>query len=208
MTITYEYEGALYVNLTNKCNCACEFCLRQGKSEGSIYTEDSLWLEREPTRQEALDSFLRRDVPSYREIVFCGYGEPMMRAHMLVKTAEYIKAKTNMKIRINTNGLIAFMEPLFDISTLKYKIDKVSISLNASNPDKYFQITNPKYGLPSYNAMLNFALRVQEFVPDVSFTIVDMDLDEEEIEKCRERAKDLGLPLRIRHYVKDNVKYE
>ena len=31
MTITYEYEGALYVNLTNKCNCNCEFCLRHGK---------------------------------------------------------------------------------------------------------------------------------------------------------------------------------
>ena len=43
MTITYEYEGALYVNLTNRCNCNCEFCLRHGKKEGSIYTEDSLW---------------------------------------------------------------------------------------------------------------------------------------------------------------------
>ena len=50
MTITYEYEDALYVNLTNKCNCNCEFCLRHGRKEGSIYTEDSLWLEREPTR--------------------------------------------------------------------------------------------------------------------------------------------------------------
>ena len=58
MTITYEYEGALYVNLTNKCNCNCEFCLRHGKAEGSIYTEESLWLEREPTRQEALDDLL------------------------------------------------------------------------------------------------------------------------------------------------------
>ena len=62
MTITYEYEDALYVNLTNKCNCNCEFCLRHGRAQGSIYTEDSLWLEREPTRQEALDSFLSRDV--------------------------------------------------------------------------------------------------------------------------------------------------
>ena len=45
MTITYEYEDALYVNLTNRCNCNCEFCLRHGKAQGSIYTEDSLWLE-------------------------------------------------------------------------------------------------------------------------------------------------------------------
>ncbi len=113
-----------------------------------------------------------------------------------------------MKIRINTNGLISFIDPLFDLSSLKYKIDKVSISLNASDPDKYYQLTNSQYGLPSYNSMLNFALRVQEYVPDVSFTIVDCDLDEEEIEKCKERAKDCGIPLRIRHYVRDNVKYE
>ena len=51
MTITYEYEGALYVNLTNRCNCNCEFCLRHGKKEGSIYTEDSLWLERDQLKE-------------------------------------------------------------------------------------------------------------------------------------------------------------
>ncbi len=206
MTIFYKFDGKLYANITNQCPCACKFCIR--KNGDSVGGCDSLWLEHEPSYEEIIAAFDSFDKAGLDELVFCGYGEPMMRAHMLVKVTEYVKANTNMKIRINTNGLIAFMEPLFDISSLKYKIDKVSISLNASNPDKYFQITNPKYGLPSYNAMLNFALRVQEYVPDVSFTIVDMDLDEEEIEKCKERAKDLGLPLRIRHYVKDNVKYE
>ncbi len=93
MTITYEYEGALYVNLTNKCNCNCEFCLRHGRKEGSIYTEDSLWLEREPTRQEALDSFLSRDVCSYREIVFCGYGEPTYRIDDIVWLVDQLKER-------------------------------------------------------------------------------------------------------------------
>ena len=98
MTITYEYEDALYVNLTNKCNCACEFCLRQGKAQGSIYTEDSLWLEREPTRQEALDSFLSRDVCSYREIVFCGYGEPTYRLDDLLWLVDRLKEKFGDKL--------------------------------------------------------------------------------------------------------------
>ena len=93
MTITYEYEGALYVNLTNKCNCNCEFCLRHGRKEGSIYTEDSLWLEREPTRQEALDSFLSRDVCAYREIVFCGYGEPTYRIEDILWLVDRLKER-------------------------------------------------------------------------------------------------------------------
>lgn len=35
MTISYEYEGALYVNLTNRCDCACVFCLRHNGHKGS-----------------------------------------------------------------------------------------------------------------------------------------------------------------------------
>ena len=105
MTITYEYEGALYVNLTNKCNCNCDFCLRHGKAQGSIYTEDSLWLEHEPSRQEAMDSFLSRDVCSYREIVFCGYGEPAERLKDLLEVAAWLKKNYTVKTRINTNGL-------------------------------------------------------------------------------------------------------
>ena len=50
-TISYEYEGSLYVNLTNRCDCACVFCLRHNGHKGSIYADD-LWLEHEPTRQE------------------------------------------------------------------------------------------------------------------------------------------------------------
>lgn len=206
MTIFYEFDGKLYANITNKCPCACTFCIR--KNSDSVGVNDSLWLEHEPSFEEIKEAFDGFDKTGLSELVFCGYGEPMMRADILLQTAEYVKANTDMKIRINTNGLVALMNPHFDISSLKYKIDKVSISLNASNPDKYFQITNPKYGLPSYNSMLNFALRIQEFVPEVSFTIVDCDLGEEETELCKERARDVGIPLRIRHYVKDNEKYE
>lgn len=206
MTIFYKFDGKLYANITNKCPCACTFCIR--KNGDGVGGSDSLWLDHEPSFEEIREAFDGFDKTGLTELVFCGYGEPMMRADILLETAEYVKANTDMTIRINTNGLVALMNPSFDISSLKFKIDKVSISLNASDPDKYSRITNPKYGLPSYNSMLNFALRIQEFVPDVSFTIVDCDLDREEIELCKERARDAGIPLRIRHYVRDNERYE
>lgn len=206
MTIFYGFDGKMYANITNMCPCNCAFCIR--KNGDGVGDSESLWLDHEPTLEEIIEAFESFDKTGIDELVFCGYGEPMMRAEIVLKTAEYVKENTNMKIRINTNGLIALMNPHFDISALKYKIDKISISLNASDPDRYFKITDPKYGLPSYNSMLNFALRIQEFVPDVSFTIVDFELEEEEIERCRQRAKDCGVPLRIRHYVTDNEKYE
>lgn len=206
MTIFYKFDGKLYANITNRCPCSCTFCIR--KNSDSVGENDSLWLEHEPSLEEVKKAFDEFDKSDLDELVFCGYGEPMMRAELMLQTAEYVKSVSNMKIRINTNGLAALMNPDFDISRLKYKIDSVSISLNASDPDKYLMITNSQYGLPSYNSMLNFALRVQEFVPEVVFTIVDCGLEEGEIEKCRERAKDCGVPLRIRHYVTDNEKYE
>lgn len=206
MTIFYKFDGKLYANITNRCPCSCTFCIR--KNSDSVSRNDSLWLEHEPSFEEVKKAFDEFDKTGLSELVFCGYGEPMMRSELMLQTAKYVKSVSSMKIRINTNGLAAFMNPDFDISRLKYKIDSVSISLNASDPDKYLLITNSKYGLPSYNSMLNFALRVQEFVPEVVFTIVDCGLEEDEIEKCRERAKDCGVPLRIRHYVTDNEKYE
>lgn len=50
MTITYPVKTGIYVNMTNRCPCACTFCLRHN-GEG-VYGSDSLWLEREPTVQE------------------------------------------------------------------------------------------------------------------------------------------------------------
>ena len=181
MTITYEYEGALYVNLTNKCNCNCEFCLRHGKKEGSIYTEDSLWLEREPTRQEALDSFLSRDVCSYREIVFCGYGEP--------------------PVRINTNGHANLIQGRDVIPDLKGRIDTLSISLNANNAAEYVALCHPVQGEAAYQAMLDFAQEAKDYVPHVVFTVVDNGTAPEEIEESRRIAERLGVRLRVRSYI-------
>ena len=204
MTITYEYEGALYVNLTNKCNCNCEFCLRHGKAQGSIYTEDSLWLEREPTRQEALGSFLSRDIPSYREIVFCGYGEPTYRLNDLLWLVDELKALYGEKlppIRINTNGHANLINGRDVCPELKGRIDTLSISLNSDNAKDYTDLCHPVQGEEAYQAMLDFADEAKHYVPHVVMTIVDKDKTPEEIEHCKQIAADLGVTLRIRSFI-------
>ena len=204
MTITYEYEGALYVNLTNKCNCNCEFCLRHGKAQGSIYTEDSLWLEREPTRQEAMDSFLSRDICSYREIVFCGYGEPTYRLDDLLWLVDELKSRFGDKlppVRINTNGHANLINGRNVCPELKGRIHTLSISLNSTNAADYVALCHPIQGEAAYHAMLNFARESAAFVPEVILTIVDKDKTTDEIEQCKAIAADLGVKLRIRSFI-------
>ena len=204
MTITYEYEDALYVNLTNKCNCNCAFCLRHGKAQGSIYTENSLWLEREPTRQEALDSFLSREVCSYREIVFCGYGEPTYRMDDILWLVDELKARFGISlppVRINTNGHAALILGRDVCPELAGRIHTLSISLNASNAADYVAMCRPVQGEDAYQSMLDFARRAKDYVPHVVLTIVDKDKTPEEIDLCRKIAADLGVELRIRSFI-------
>lgn len=204
MTIFYKFEGKLYANITNKCPCACVFCLR--KNGDSIAGNDSLWLEHEPDYDEIIAAFEAFDKTGIDQLVFCGYGEPMSRAELLIKVAEYVKSHSAMKIRINTNGLVNFIDPAFDVYSMKDVIDSVSISLNAPNPESYLEVTKPRFGLPSFNAMLNFAVLAKSIVPQVTFTIVDI-ISQKQTEECQELADSLGIPLRIRHNVTDNESY-
>ncbi len=205
MKIFYDLNGSLYANITNKCPCDCTFCIRH--NDETVGDNDSLWLEHEPTLDEIMDAFDEVDTSKYEEVVFCGFGEPMERPEVLLETAEYIKNKAGLKVRINTNGLVSLIHPTFDLYSMRGIIDSISISLNASDPEKYLAITRSRFGLPSYNSMLNFAIITNSFIPDVKFTIVDV-IGEEEVEKCRERAADIGVPLRVRSYISNNRDYD
>ena len=190
MTIFYKFEGKMYINLTNGCPCKCVFCIRDNAD--SISGNDSLWLE----------SF---DKTGISEAVFCGYGEPMVRADMVVSTAEYIKAHSDMKLRLNTNGLVKLIHPDFDINRLKGLIDSVSISLNAPNAVRYNEVTRPSFGEKAFDTMLDFADKIKG-ICHTAFTVVDV-ISAGEIEECRAVADKMGIPLRVRAYVTDNESY-
>lgn len=203
-TIFYKFEGKMYINLTNKCPCACVFCLRANGD--SIKDNDSLWLEHEPSYEEITAAFEAFDKEGITDAVFCGYGEPCERADMVVRTAEYIKSRSNMKIRLNTNGLVKLIHPDFDIQRFKGAIDSVSISLNAPDDKKYCEVTRPRFGEGSFAVMLDFAKQMKTICGNVGFTVVDV-IDEECIDRCRAVADELGIPLRVRGYISDNASY-
>lgn len=198
MTITYPGRTGIYVNMTNRCPCACTFCLRHNKDH--VFDADSLWLEREPTVEEVCESIDSRDLTRYSEIVFCGYGEPTERLEDLLKVAAYIRSKSNIKIRINTNGLADLICNERTAPKLKGLIDSVSISLNATNKEDYLRVVRPKFGIDSYDAMLRFTKDCTEFVPEVCMTVVDVVTSKEEQELCRKICESVGATLRIRPY--------
>ncbi len=198
MTITYPARTGIYVNITNRCPCACTFCLRHNKDH--VFDSDSLWLDREPTIQEICNSIDAWELSKYDEIVFCGYGEPTERLYDLLEVAKYVKSKSNIKIRINTNGLadLIWNEPT--APKLKGLIDTVSISLNATNKEDYLKVVRPKFGIDSYDAMLKFTKECTKYVPSVIMTVVDVVTSKEEQELCRKICQSVGATLRVRPY--------
>ena len=198
MTITYPVKNGIYVNMTNRCPCACTFCLR--KNGDSIFGSDPLWLDREPTVQEICESIDTWDLSKYDEVVFCGYGEPTERLDDLLKVAKYIKSKSNIKIRINTNGLADLIWGEKTAPKLKGLIDTVSVSLNTTNKEDYLKIVRPKFGIESYDAMLSFTKDCSEYVPNVVMTVVDVVTTKEEQEICKKICESVGAKLRVRPY--------
>ena len=199
MTITYKVKNGIYVNMTNRCPCACKFCLRQ-HADG-VYGSDSLWLEREPNVQEVCESIDAWDLSAYDELVFCGYGEPTERLDDLLAVAKHIKERYPIPIRINTNGLSDLIAGEKTAHKLQGLIDTVSISLNALSAEEYYALVQPAFGMQSYDAMLRFAADCVKYVPNVVMTVVGEPVTTpEEQEKCRVLCENLGATLRVRPY--------
>ena len=196
MTITYELGKSLYVNMTNRCSNACTFCIR--RDEPTVNGVDDLWLEKEPTKEEVLEDILKRDLSQYKELVFCGYGEPSYRLDEICEIAKEVKKRYLIPTRLNTNGHGNLIFKKDMTPYLKDAIDVVSISLNAKDKQEYNTLCRPVFE-DAYEALLDFA-RLAGRYTKVILTIVDI-LPEEDQEACRRISKSVGADLRIRSYI-------
>ena len=196
LTMLYTVGNKIYVNLTNRCPCACTFCIRQN-GDGA-YGSDSLWLEREPTVDEVIAEFGKYDISKYTEVVFCGYGEPMERAEDVAFIGRYVKENLGLPVRLNTNGLGDKINGKPTAEMLEGAVDIVSISLNQCDREKYNAVTRPKWE-DGFDAMISFAADCKKYVPKVMFTVVDV-IPPEDISRCKALAMSLGIELRVRPY--------
>ena len=186
---------SVYINLTNRCCCNCTFCLRQTKQ---MLQENSLWIKHEPTYQEVIEELKKYPISDFKEIVFCGFGEPLTRVEEVVKIAKYIKNRDKQcQIRVNTNGLSSVTHQRDIGKDLKGLVDSISISLNAPTKEEYYALTNSKYGIDSFEYMILFAKSCLQNIPTVVFTVVDI-IGDTKIKQCQKLCDLLGIRLRVR----------
>lgn len=196
MEILYKVYNNLYVNLTNKCPCACTFCLRQTMDR--VGESGSLWLEREPSAEEVIAEFDKFDMAQYGEVVFCGFGEPTEALDVLLPVAKYVKEAYGKPVRINTNGMGNLIHGRDITPELDGLVDTISISLNTPNAERYNEIVRSKFGDQSFDAMIDFAKRAVKHVPRVVMTTVDTMLTKEEEAECQKICDEVGAKYRIR----------
>lgn len=195
-TIAYEIDGKLYINLTNRCSNDCAFCVRNGKES---YFGNKLWLSHEPTSEEVLAAIPQMD---YEEVVFCGFGEPTFRLKEIAEVGAELK-KRGYIVRLDTNGQGSLINGRDITEELASAVDKVNVSLNECNAEKYFDVCRPIFGEDAYPELIDFAKKCKSRGLYVTFSVVDV-IGEKDIEKCREIAEKAGIPLRVREFIKDS----
>jgi len=157
--ITYPIRNSLYLNITNRCTAACTFCVRY---HTDFVKGHNLRLKDEPTAEELIAEI--NDPKRYDEIVFCGYGEPMLRLDVVKTVAGAVKQRGGT-VRIDTNGHGNLIHKRNILPELAGLVDAVSVSLNAQNAEVYEKLSQPKFGYQTYEAVKEFIREAKKYIP-------------------------------------------
>jgi TatD DNase family protein len=190
--ITYPIRNSLYLNITNRCTAACTFCVRY---HTDFVKGHNLRLNEEPTTEDLIREI--GDPKRYAEVVFCGYGEPLLRLDVVKAVSSEVKRRGG-KVRIDTNGHANLIYKRNILPELSGLVDAVSVSLNAQNAGVYEKLTQPKFGIETYDAVKDFIREAKKHIPDVTATVVSAP--GVDVEACRKIAEGLGVKFRVREY--------
>ena len=207
--LVYLLDGKIYINLTNRCTNDCIFCLRKDKDD---VVGQTLWLDNENSNADDVikqfelkrNELLTTHNLPFKEVIFCGYGEPMLKFDVMKQVAKYIKDKyPETKIRVNTNGHANYVYKKNVVPECKGLIDEFSVSLNGSTKEEYDELSQPKFD-EAYDEMKNFIKACSDEGISIVASVVEgykgRHLD---LEKCEEIAKSLGAKFRVREWIKN-----
>jgi len=191
--IAYPIRNSLYLNITNRCTNYCTFC---AKFKSYTVKGHYLRLSEEPTFEQVL-SAVGDDPTKYDEIVFCGFGEPLIRLDLVRKVGMHFK-RMGCKIRIDTDGLANLVHRKNVLPELMF-VDVISVSMNAPDSETYQKIVKTPFGDAAFPAILYFLREAKKFIPKVVASVVAVPgLD---IEACRKVAEDdIGVVFRVRQF--------
>ena len=193
-SIVYKIRRSLYINLTNECTLSCTFC---GKRRSYFVKGHNLKLEREPSVQEVLGEINSHKRDSFDEVVFCGYGEPLLRLDKVKEIARALKSM-GIKTRIDTDGLVNLVHKRNILPELSGIIDCISVSLNAPDEETYAKICPSPYGKEAWKHACEFVKECTKYIPEVIITAVSLpSISYEDMDKL---AKNLGAKFRMREY--------
>ena len=171
--------------------------------------EHELWLDHEPSLDEVVKSVDWSK--KFKQYVFCGYGEPLLRLDLVIEVAKYLRNKfpsndpNSPKIRVDTNGHANLFHGRNILPELKGLIDIMSISLNAEEAKAYDSICNSFFGLNAHQGVIDFIKEAKKYIPQVEASVVDLP-QAIDIEKARKIAEEIGVTFRIRPYYEDKYK--
>jgi GTP 3',8-cyclase len=201
-TIVYRGRGNIYLNLTNRCSCDCDFCFRRFTHE--VFGAE-LTLAAEPTVEELTQAIEREFLEGPAdEVAFCGMGEPTMRLDLVLAVTEWL---TNRRIvsRLVTNGHGQLLNPDIEVvpALAKVGLSAATISLDAADPQAYDLLCRPIFS-KAHRAVISFA---QDCVRHgIATTLTAVDLPEADLPGCEAIAVAIGASFRPRPYIPDPSK--
>jgi len=204
LNLVYFLYGKTYINITNACTNSCAFCLRNDKDDvkGAYMWHNNMKV----AAADVIAQIEEKKAEIKDEIVFCGYGEPLVKYNEVIEIAKYIKKNLpDLKIRINTNGHGNYIAKRDIVPDLAPLIDSISISLNAQNEELYNKISKPSFE-GAYNAMLYFAKKCIEAGIDTVFSVVSGYREEVypvDVKLCENIALNMGAKFRAREWIQN-----
>ena len=192
-TVAYELGRNLYLNVTNRCDLNCRFCL---KHDGYQFAGYDLALRRRVVPADVAEAVADKDLSAYEEVVYCGLGEPTLELETLLESARMLRQRGAKRIRLDTDGLANLRHGRDVTPELAQVLDAVSVSLNAQDPETYARLCPSRWGPAAHGEILRFAQQVARRGLAVRLTAVA--LPEVDAEACERLARDLGVPFLLR----------